>query len=132
MIDLGIVNNFADDEQLSILKNLALSISKVDCTLDTVAEPKLLCQAHRCIADRNDSAGATDFFDDVAPIMRLHLLLHGRHYVRRAQIHFLARRRAAGNQVRAHVLPVILSVAKNPRMTLRVPETSREVSLCAT
>jgi len=97
MIDLGIMNNFADDEQPAIFENLASGIREVDCALNPVAEPKLLCQTHGSIANRNNPAGAPDFFDDVAPIMRLHLLLHGRHYVRRAQIHFLACGRAAGD-----------------------------------
>ena len=113
MIDLGVMNDFADDEQPAIFENLARGVSKIDRALDAVAKTKLLGQAHGRIADRNDSAGASYFFDDIAAIMRFDLLLHRRHHVRRAQIHLLARRRAAGNQVCAHAQIVILSVAKN-------------------
>jgi hypothetical protein len=35
-------------------------------------------------------------------------LLHGRHYVRRTQIHLLVRRGAAGNQVRTHYLTAVI------------------------
>jgi hypothetical protein len=40
-------------------------------------------------------------------------LLNGGHHIRRAEVYLLARGCAAGNQVRAHVLAVILSEAKN-------------------
>src|SRR5205085_951277 len=43
-----------------------------------------------------------NFVDDVAAIMRLDLLLHGGHHLRRAQVYFLARRRAAGDEVGGH------------------------------
>ena len=128
MIDFRIMNDLSDDEKPAIFENLSRGICEVDRAFDAIAEPKLLCQTHRCIADRNDSAGVPDFFDNVAAIMRLHLLLYSRHYVRRAQVHFLARRRAAGNQIRAHTLiGVILSAAKNLGLFWR-PDGSKIVA----
>src|SRR5215471_11123623 len=108
MIDLRIMNDFTDNEQSSFLEYFARCVSKIDGALDTVAEPKLLGQTHSRVADRNNSPGVSYFFNDIAAIMRLHLLLDGRHYVRRTQIHLLLCRRAAGNQVRAHIAVVIL------------------------
>ena len=108
MIDLRVMNDFADNEQSPFFEYFARGVSKIDRALDTVAEPKLLGQTHSRVADRYDSAGTPNFFDNVAAIMRLHLLLHGRHYVRRTQIHLLVRRGAAGNQVCAHYLTAVI------------------------
>lgn len=124
MIDLGVMNDLADDKKPAIFKNFARCVSKIDCALDAVAKTELFRQTHGGVADRNDSAGAPDFFDNVAPIMRLDLLLHCGHYIRRAQIHFLARGCATGNQVRAHVILVILSGAKNLGFIL--PERAKQ------
>jgi len=54
--------------------------------------------------------------------VRLDLLLHGRHYVGCAQVHFLTGGCAARNQVRAHVWLVIPGVVEESRrisLTLR-------------
>ena len=108
MIDLWVMNDFADNEQSPFFEYFARGVSKIDRALDAVAEPKLLGQTHSRVADRNDSPGTPNFFDNVAAIMRLHLLLHGRHYIRRPQIHLLVRRCAAGNQIRAHYLTTVI------------------------
>jgi hypothetical protein len=108
MIDLRVMNNFSHNEQPAILENLTRRVRQVDCALDAVAETKLLRQAHCRIAHGNDSAGAPDLFDNIASVVRLDLLLHGRHDVRRAQIHSLAGSCAAGNQVRAHLLIIVI------------------------
>ena len=114
MVDLRVMNNFADDEKRAIFENFARGISEIDRALDAITKTKLFCQPHRRIADRNHSTGTADFFDDITTIVRFDLLLHGSHDIRRAQIHFLARGCPAGNQVRAHIVIVILSEAKNP------------------
>src|SRR5438477_3702902 len=108
MIDLRVMNDFADNEQSPFFEDFARGISKIDRALDTVAEPKLLGQTHSRVAHRNNSPGVSYFFNDVAAIMRLHLLLHGRHYIRCAQIYSLASSGAARNQVRTHVVVVVL------------------------
>ena len=69
MIDLGIMNNFADDEQLAIFENLTRRVRQIDRAFDAVAETKLFRQAHCRISYGNDSAGATDFFDDIAAVV---------------------------------------------------------------
>ena len=81
------------------LKYFARGIGEIDRAFDAIAKPELLRQPHGRFADRKDAAGATDLVDDVAPVMRLDLFLHGRHHLRRAQVHFLMRRRAAGDQI---------------------------------
>src|SRR5215831_5074685 len=115
MIDLGVMNNFSHNEQATILENLTRRVRQIDCAFDAVAKTKLLRQAHCRISNGNDSAGTPDLFDNIAAVVGLDLLLHGRHHVRRTQIDLLVGSRAAGNQVRAHSRIVILSVAKNLR-----------------
>ena len=108
MIDLRVMNDLADNEQSPFFEYFACGVSKIDRALDPVAEPELLGQPHSRVADRNNSPGVSYFFDDIAAIMRFHLLLHGRHYVRRTQIHLLVRRGSAGNQVCAHILVIVI------------------------
>ena len=102
MINLGVVNNFADNKKPAIFENLARCIGEIDRALDTVAKPKLFRQAHRGVAHGNDSTRAPHFFYNVAAVMRLHLFLHRSHDVGCAQVDFLARCRATGNKIRAH------------------------------
>src|SRR5262249_8986848 len=126
MIDLRVMNDFSHNEQAAILENLASSVCKIDRAFDAVAKTKLLRQAHCRISHRNYSAGAPDLFDDIAPVVRLDLLLHGGHHVRRAQVHSLAGSCAAGNQVSAHVgMVVIPSEAKCSR---GIPRNYRTVA----
>ena len=47
MIDLGVMDDFADNEKPAILKNFARCISKIDCALDAVAKPN--CFARRTV-----------------------------------------------------------------------------------
>ena len=102
MINLGVVNNLADNKKPAISKHLARGIGEINRAFDTVAKTKLFRQPHGGIADGNHSARATHLVDDVAAVMRFNLFLHRGHNVRGAQINFLARRRAAGNKIRAH------------------------------
>jgi hypothetical protein len=113
MIDLRVMNNFSHNEQAAILENLASGVREIDRAFDAVTETKLLRQAHCRISHGNDSASTANLFNDIAPVVRLDLLLHRRHHVRRAQVHFLAGSCAAGNQVCAHLVTVILGGAKN-------------------
>jgi len=69
MIDLGIVNDFADNKEPAISKYFARSVGEVDCALNAVTKPKLFRQPHRRVAHGNDAACATHFFDNVAAIM---------------------------------------------------------------
>ena len=96
------MNNLADNEEPPVLKNLARGVSQIDRALDAVAKAELLGQPHSCITYGNDPPGAPHFFDDIATIMRLDLLLHRGHHVRRAEIDLFARRCAAGDKIRAH------------------------------
>src|SRR5215472_14691396 len=133
MIDLGVMNDFAHNEQLAIFEHFARGVRQIDGALDAVTEAKLLCQTHGSIANRNDSAGTPDFFNDIAAVMRLDLLLNGRHHTWRAQIHFLPGSCPAGNQVCAHVVLVIPSAAKNlGSSALTGSERIRDISLRST
>ncbi len=102
MIDLGVVDDLADNKEPAIFENLAGGIGEIDRPFDAVTKAKLFGQPHRCISYRNHSTGATHFIDNVAAVMRLDLFLHRRHHVGCAQVNLLACRRAAGNKIRAH------------------------------
>src|SRR5436190_24302902 len=102
MINLGVVNNLADNKEPAISKHLARGIGEINRAFDTVAKTKLFRQPHGGVADGNYSARATYLINNVAAVMRFDLFLHRGHNVRGAQINFLARRRAAGNKIRAH------------------------------
>ena len=102
MIDLGVMNNFADNKKPAIFENLARCIGEIDRALDTVAKPKLFRQAHRGVAYRDHSPGPAYLIDNVTTVVRLHLFLHRGHDVRCTKVHLLARGCAAGNKVRAH------------------------------
>ena len=109
LVDFGIVNDLADDEEPAIFENFARGVGEIDGALDAVTKTKLLGQPHGRVAHRNNSALPPHFIDNVAAIMRLDLLLHRRHHVGRAQVYLLARRRAAGDEVRAHMALVKLT-----------------------
>ena len=96
------MNDLADDEKAAILENLARGVGEIDRALDAVTKTKLLGQPHGQVADRDDPAVAPDLFDDVAAVMRLDLFLHCRHDLRGAEVDFVARSGAAGDEVRAH------------------------------
>src|SRR6266851_2330689 len=102
MIYLRVVNDLADDEEPALFENFARGVSEIDRALDPVTKAELLGEANGGVADFNDPAGAMHFIDNVAAIMLLDLLLHRRHHIRRTQVDLLARRRSAGNEVRAH------------------------------
>src|SRR6266478_2280368 len=102
MIDLRVMNDFADNKKLAIFEDLTRCIGEIDRALDPVAKAKLFCQAHRRVAHGNDSTRPAHFIDNVAAIVRLDLLLHGSHHIRRAEVHFFSCGCAAGNKIRAH------------------------------
>src|SRR5207244_13299799 len=102
MVDLRVVNDLADDEEPAVFENFARGVSEVDRALNPVTKAELLGETDNGVANFNDPAGATHFVDDVAAIMLLNLLLHRRHHVRRTQVDLFARRRSAGDEVRAH------------------------------
>ena len=102
MVHFRVVNDLADDEEPAVFENFARGVSEVDRALNPVTKAELLGEADNGVADFNNPASATHFVDDVAAIMLLNLLLHRRHYVRRTQVDLFARRRSAGDEVRAH------------------------------
>src|SRR4029453_16246132 len=104
MIDLRVMNDFPDNKKPAIFENLARRIREIDRALDTVAKTKLFRQAHRSVAHGDDPPRPAHFLDDVTAVVRFHLLLHRSHHVGRAQVHFLPRSCAAGNEIRAHDL----------------------------
>src|SRR5438034_10010542 len=116
MIDLRVMNDLADNKKPAVFEDFPRRISEIDGSLDSVAKAKLFWQAHRCIADANHSTGTAHFLDDIAAIVRLHLLLHRCDDIRRAEIHLLARGCAAGNQVRAPIVATVLCAATDSRL----------------
>jgi hypothetical protein len=81
MIDLGIMNDFADNKKLAIFKNFARRIGEIDRALHAVAKTKLFRQAHRGVAHGDDSTRPAHLLDNIASVVRLDLLLHRSHYV---------------------------------------------------
>jgi hypothetical protein len=96
------VDDLTHDEKPAVMENFPRGVSEIDGTLDAVTKPKLFCQTHGDIAAPQNAAGAPHLVHNVASIMRLDLLLDGSHHLRRAQVHFLARRCAAGNEIGRH------------------------------
>src|SRR6266478_4958072 len=128
MIDLGVVNDFADDKKPAIFEDFARGISEIDRALDPVTKTKLFRKTHGGIAHGNHPPSPAHFFDNITAIVRFDLLLNGSHHIRRAEVYLLARGCAAGNQIRAHTLiGVILSAAKNLGLLWR-PDGSKIVA----
>src|SRR5437867_13457696 len=128
MIDLGVMNDFADDKEPAIFEDFARGISEIERALNPVTKAKLFRQAHRCVPHGNHPPSPAHFFDNITAVMRFDLLLHRRHHIRRAEVYLLARGCAAGNQIRAHTLiGVILSAAKNLGLFWR-PDGSKIVA----
>ena len=55
MVDLRVVNDFADNKKTAIFKDFARGIRQIDRALDPVAKTKLLRQAHGRVAHGDDS-----------------------------------------------------------------------------
>ena len=110
------MNNLTDDKEPAVLENFPRGVGKIDGALDTVAKTELFRQAHGRLVHRKHPASAANFFHNIAAIMRFDLFLHRRHHIRRAQVYFLARRRAAGNEIRAHKIIWRLAPALTPIM----------------
>ena len=128
MIDLGVMNDFADDKEPAIFEDFARGISEIDRALDPVTKTKLFRKTHGGIAHGNHPPSPAHFFDNITAIVRFDLLLNGGHHIRRAEVYLLARGCAAGNQIRAHTLiGVILSAAKNLGLFWR-PDGSKIVA----
>src|SRR2546421_4136895 len=100
MIYLRVMNNLANNEEPLLLENFARGVSEIDRALDPVTKAELLGEANGSVANFNAPAGAMHFIDDVAAIMLFDLFLYRSHHVRRPQVHLLARRRSAGNEIR--------------------------------
>ena len=69
MIDLGIVNDFADNKEPAIFEDFARGISEIDRALNAITEAELFCQAYGRVVNGNRSTGTPHFFDNVAPVM---------------------------------------------------------------
>src|ERR1051326_2838492 len=111
------MDDFANDEEATILENFARGVGEIDRALDAVTKTKLLGQSQHQVAGRDDSAVPADLVDDVAAIMRLDLFLNAGHYLRSTEVEFVARSRAAGDEVRAH--PPMSPSAGDPQLVSR-------------
>jgi hypothetical protein len=69
MIDLRIMNDFADNIELAIFEDLTRCIREIDRALDALAKPELFCQAHRGIAHGNDPTRPAHLIDNIAAIV---------------------------------------------------------------
>ncbi len=58
LVDLGIVNDLAENEEPAVLENLPRRVGEIDRALDAVAKSELLRQPHRDVAHREDAAVA--------------------------------------------------------------------------
>ena len=56
LVDLGVVNDLAEDEEPAVLEDLARRVGEIDRALDAVAKAELLREPHRDVADVRDAA----------------------------------------------------------------------------
>ena len=69
MIDLGVMNDLADNKKPAIFEDFASRIREIDRPLDTVAKTKLFRQAHGSVAHGNGPTRAAHLLDNIAPVM---------------------------------------------------------------
>src|SRR5207253_1007138 len=100
LVDLGVMNDFADNKQATVLENFPGGVGQIDRPLDPVAKAEFLREADSRVTNANDSASAANFVDNVTAIMLLDLFLHRGHNVGRTQVDFLDKVRRAGGIVR--------------------------------
>ena len=85
-IDIRIVDDFAEEKNPAVGKNLARGIGQIDGPLDSIAEPELLRETDRCGSRLENTAVGADIFHQFAPVVAFDLGLHMGHHVRRAQV----------------------------------------------
>ena len=87
LVDLGVVDDLAEDEEAAVGEDLGGGVGEVDGALHAVAKAELLRELHGHVRRRESvpPAGA-ELLHDLAAVVGLHLRLHRRHDVRRAEI----------------------------------------------
>ena len=86
-VHVRVVDNFPEQKNPSVRKNLSGRVGQIDRPLDPVAEPELLREPDRCRSGGEHAAAGADHLDKLAPVVALDLGLHMGHHVGRAQVH---------------------------------------------
>ena len=89
VVDLGVVDDFAQQVDVMSLEMLGRGIGQVDRALHPVAKTERLRQFHREAVGRKVRLGVAQVIDDGAPVMAFHLFLHQLHDLRGAEINAL-------------------------------------------
>ena len=92
-VDVGVVDDFADEEEVAIGKDLAGGVSEIDSALDAVAKTELLGQAHGQVTKGGNAAGGAQTLDHRTVIVRFDGGLHFFHDLRGAEVDSLGRGR---------------------------------------
>ena len=96
IVDLGIVDDFAEQKNTTIGISPARRISEIDGAFDAITKPKFLRQLYGQVAGRKNVSVGADPFDQVAAVMREDLGLHSSHNIGPAQIDLLRSGRGNG------------------------------------
>ena len=85
-VHIGVVDDFSQQENPLLRKNLPRGVGQINGPLDAVAKPELLGQADDRSALLHHAALGADAFDRLAAIMTFDLGLHAGHHIRSAEI----------------------------------------------
>ena len=125
VVDLGVVDDFAEEIDVVALEDLGGGVGEVDGALDAVTKAEGLGQLDGEAVGGEVRLGVAQVFDDRAAVVAFDLFLHELHDLRGAEIHALFGAgpfplgaeepgRAAGNRL------------TSPKVTARVGERSSE------
>ena len=85
-VHIGVVNDFAEEKNPAVLENLASRISQIDGAFDAIAKAEFLREADGGVSRLKNSALRSDFFNELAAVVGLHLGLHMGHNLGGADI----------------------------------------------
>ena len=71
LIDLGVVNDLAEDEEAAVREDLGRGVGEVDGALDAVAKAELLREFHRDVPRRERAAFRAQLFHHLAAVVGL-------------------------------------------------------------
>jgi hypothetical protein len=86
LVDLGVVNDFPEDEEPPIVEDLGRGVREIDGPLDAVAKAELLRQSHRHTLASQRAPTGPQPLHDLAAVVGLDLRLHRGVQLRRAEI----------------------------------------------
>ena len=124
-VHLGVVDDFAEDEDALVRKNFPRRVREIDGALDAVAEAELLREMHGHAVHRERAAGGADALDDFAAVVRLDLRLHGGHDVGGAEVRAFGGHWRGGGGHWSGSVAAVLKKERRPQLTSRTPLKKR-------